>query len=174
MTSVNSRGSDALTCWAAAIVGPNADAASRMTFDHRSRVPGISAMLSLCTNSKSNHCASAFGACRHAGIAWRCRTIREAEHGDKHRGAKGPMPTSWRHANMWALFGCSASRHGVRAFGELADRYPCMNRPYHILDTKEPVTYPSIKAHDMKIHYEINGAVGRAYLLSPGRRDPTD
>ena len=54
-------GSDALTCWAAAIVGPKADAASRMTFDHRLRAPGISAMLSLCTNRKSNHCASASG-----------------------------------------------------------------------------------------------------------------
>src|SRR5215510_1315769 len=97
-------GSDALTCWAAAIMGPNADAASRMTLHHRSRVPGISAMLSLCTNRKSNHCASAFGDCRHAGISWFCGTIREAGHGDEHRGAKVTMPMSWRHANMWTPF----------------------------------------------------------------------
>src|SRR5262249_32306864 len=38
-------GSEALACWAATIGGP-----------------GISALLSLCTNRKSKHCASAFGA----------------------------------------------------------------------------------------------------------------
>src|SRR5262249_562571 len=26
-------------------------------------------------------------------------------------------------------------------FGELAGKYPCVHRPYLILDTKEPVTY---------------------------------
>src|SRR5215217_2496530 len=30
------------------------------------------------------------------------------------------------------------------------------------------------QVNSMPIHCEITGAVGRAYLLSPGRRDPTD
>src|SRR5262245_57646040 len=52
----------------------------------------ISSILSLCTNRKSKHCASAFGACRQAGLSWLCETIREAGHGDEHRGAKVTMP----------------------------------------------------------------------------------
>src|SRR5215471_17787955 len=57
-------------------------------------------MLALCTNRKSKPCASASGACRHAGIAWLCGTIRAAGHGDEPRGAKVAMPTRWRHVNL--------------------------------------------------------------------------
>ena len=103
-------------------------------------IPGISALLSLCTPGRASLVPTP-AELPARGIAWLRGTIREAGHGNEHRGAKVPMPTSWRHANMWALFGCSASRHGVWAFCELADRYPCVHRPYLILDTQEPVTY---------------------------------